>query len=194
MKVLCIFTSTAGVLAFAGNPASAQPGENVTDTNDFLLSNANTNLFGGDIETEFHQVRDAFGQSSAQRALDDAVITYDESLDQPGTQGGRRLGAANLDGVTLWQGGVMSFSINPSYGTDVGDTRLIEDAMREIATKTGIKFRAHLGATETKYLSSVDIVDGKSCSSFVGDVKAGKREVQELTLKGATATDKTTCR
>jgi hypothetical protein len=189
MKVLTFSCAACAVILNARRTIAADDGELVSA----LFENASAKLFDGDIEAEFHQVQDAFGKSSAQRARNDAVVSYDASLDEP-DQARRRLGAANVDGVTLWSGGVVSFTINDNYGTAAADTQVIRDAMDEITTKTGVKFRAHLGASETKYLSSIDIVNGDSCSSFIGDVNAGKREAQPIQLKGASGTDRSTCR
>jgi hypothetical protein len=57
-------------------------------------------LFGGDIFAEYHQIRTAFGEATAQAALTDKAVTYDASLDTPSA---RRLGASG--GATLWRGG-----------------------------------------------------------------------------------------
>jgi hypothetical protein len=142
------------LLVVAKHPLSCVAGELTLDQ-----MPDSDNLFGGDIIAEYHQIREAFGMATAQAALADQEVTYDASLDTPSA---RRLGAS--DGATLWRGGVVSYVVDSSYvdsaENSATDLRLLQDAMTEITTKTGITFRERQGSE-----SYVRIVDGTGCSS-----------------------------
>jgi hypothetical protein len=143
------------LLAIAKQPLACVAGELTLDQ----MPNSD-NLFGGDIIAEYHQIRTAFGEATAQAALTDKAVTYDASLDTPSA---RRLGA--FDGATLWRGGVVSYVVDDSYkDTSLAggptDFRLLQDAMTEITTKTGITFRQRQGSE-----SYIRIVGHTGCKS-----------------------------
>jgi hypothetical protein len=138
------------LLAIAKQPQACVAGELMLDQIPY-----SDKLFGGDIIAEYHQIRAAFGEATAQAALADEAVTYDASLDTPNA---RRLGASG--GATLWRGGVVSYVVDGSYGNDANDLRQLQAAMTEITTKTGITFRQRQGSE-----SYVRVVNGEGCRS-----------------------------
>jgi hypothetical protein len=157
-----------------------------------------TGLFAGDIVTEYHQVFRAFGESTATQALLAKVVQYDASLDEPDDQDTtaandwRQLGAIKTDGVALWPGGVVPYTIGKSFGSKTDDLVVLRDAMDQITQRTGITFRQHGGEDDPS--PSISFENGSGCSSSIGMSPNKGTNSQALTLKGSSLLSPASCR
>jgi hypothetical protein len=141
----------------------------LTFAQDEFTANPNSGYFQGDIDAEYHQVKAAFSQETADNALVGHAVSFDLHAEEEEIRG-RRLGTPSISAANMWADAVMPWEFGSSYGTNQTEMKIVEDALVEITTKTGITFVKRKRGDG--YKRWVTFIDGAGCSSAVGDTKA----------------------
>jgi hypothetical protein len=195
LKIIAMRFSTSTAVVVARSVTAIESFDQI----DLQFSgDADWSMFQGDIKTSYSSVVRLFGEKTAQSALAQNALAIDDSAKD---KHGRRLGTPAIVDAVLWDGAVLPYQIDASFGTNEVDIANLTMSMDTIANTTGVTFLKHTFTAEmnASYPSWVQIVNGGGCSSYVGVVNyadqiEGKVGAQPLTLKGPTEASPGTCR